>query len=110
MSNFSGTRAVRIRVQTDGVRIRLRHAEGTSEVRCSEVVLAGGALETPRLIRSSRLGKRWRRAGNSLSIHPATKVMAIESAIAGLPVPLHPGAARYYQEVGVDIPARLIAD
>ncbi len=44
------------------------------------------------------------------AIHPATKVMAIESAIAGLPVPLHPGAARYYQEVGVEIPDRLIAE
>lgn len=43
------------------------------------------------------------------AIHPATKVMALEQAIAGLPVPLHPGAARYYQEVGVDIPDRLIA-
>jgi len=43
------------------------------------------------------------------AIHPATKVMAIESAIAGLPLPLHPGALRYYQEVGLDIPERLIA-
>ena len=43
------------------------------------------------------------------AIHPATKVMSIESAIAGLPLPLHPGALRYYQEVGVDVPARLIA-
>ena len=43
------------------------------------------------------------------AIHPATKVMALESAIAGLPVPLHPGAARYYQEAGVTIPDRLIA-
>ncbi|BFM49053.1 TAXI family TRAP transporter solute-binding subunit [Marinomonas sp. THO17] len=44
------------------------------------------------------------------AIHKATSVMAIEKAIAGLPVPLHPGAARYYREVGLDIPARLIAD
>lgn len=43
------------------------------------------------------------------AIHPATKAMAIESAIAGLPLPLHPGAVRYYQEVGIDIPERLIA-
>jgi len=43
------------------------------------------------------------------AIHPATKAMALENAIAGLPLPLHPGAARYYQEVGVEIPARLIA-
>jgi TRAP transporter TAXI family solute receptor len=44
------------------------------------------------------------------AIHPATKAMAIERAIAGLPLPLHPGAARYYQEVGIDIPERLIAN
>jgi uncharacterized protein len=43
------------------------------------------------------------------AIHGATKAMAIEKAIAGLPLPLHPGAARYYQEVGIKIPARLLA-
>ncbi|MEL6641655.1 MAG: TAXI family TRAP transporter solute-binding subunit [Pseudomonadota bacterium] len=44
------------------------------------------------------------------AIHPATKAMAIEKAIAGLPLPLHPGAAKYYQEVGIEIPERLIAN
>lgn len=44
------------------------------------------------------------------AIHPATKAMMIEAAIGGLPLPLHPGAARYYQEVGIEIPAHLIAD
>ena len=43
------------------------------------------------------------------AIHGATKAMAVEKAIAGLPIPLHPGAARYYREVGIKIPARLIA-
>lgn len=43
------------------------------------------------------------------AIHPATKAMALEAAIAGLPVPLHPGAARFYQEQGIEIPERLIA-
>jgi len=43
------------------------------------------------------------------AIHGATKAMAIEKAIAGLPMPLHPGAAKYYQEVGITIPARLLA-
>jgi len=43
------------------------------------------------------------------AIHPATKVMAVEQAMAGLPVPLHPGAAKYYKEVGLDIPSHLIA-
>lgn len=43
------------------------------------------------------------------AIHKATAVMAIEKAIAGLPMPLHPGAARYYKEQGINIPAHLIA-
>ena len=43
------------------------------------------------------------------AIHPATKAMAVEKAIAGLPLPLHPGAAKYYAEIGMAIPERLIA-
>ena len=43
------------------------------------------------------------------SIHPATKAMALEKAMAGLPAPLHPGAARFYSEMGLDIPENLIA-
>jgi len=38
------------------------------------------------------------------------KAMAVEAAMAGLPAPLHPGAARYYTEVGLDIPANLVAE
>lgn len=44
------------------------------------------------------------------AIHSATKVMAIEKALAGLPMPLHPGALKYFREVGLNIPARLIID
>lgn len=43
------------------------------------------------------------------AIHPATKAMAVEKAMAGLPVPLHPGSARYYKEMGLEIPERLMA-
>jgi len=43
------------------------------------------------------------------AIHKATKAMDVKKAMAGLPVPLHPGAARYYQEVGLEIPERLMA-
>jgi TRAP transporter TAXI family solute receptor len=43
------------------------------------------------------------------AIHPATKAMALDQAIAGLPVPLHPGAAKYYKEQGINVPDRLIA-
>jgi TRAP transporter TAXI family solute receptor len=41
------------------------------------------------------------------SIHAATKDMALEKAIAGLPLPLHPGAARFYEEQGIAIPDKL---
>lgn len=44
------------------------------------------------------------------AIHGATKAMAIEKAISGLPMPLHAGALKYYQEVGIKIPAHLIAN
>lgn len=43
------------------------------------------------------------------SIHPATKAMSLEVALAGLPAPLHPGAQRFYEEHGVTIPEHLIA-
>lgn len=43
-------------------------------------------------------------------IHPATETMALDKAIAGLLVPLHPGAARFYREQGIDIPDHLIAE
>jgi len=41
------------------------------------------------------------------NIHAATRDMALEKAIAGLPLPLHPGAARFYEEQGMEIPERL---
>lgn len=43
------------------------------------------------------------------SVHKATLAMSLQKAIDGLPVPLHPGAAKYYKEMGLKIPARLIA-
>lgn len=41
------------------------------------------------------------------AIHPAAEVVNIDAALAGLPVPLHPGAIRYFEEVGVTVPDRL---
>ncbi len=35
------------------------------------------------------------------NIHKATKAMSLERATAGLPVPLHPGAAKFYKEKGI---------
>ena len=41
------------------------------------------------------------------NIHPVTQHMALDRALAGLPLPLHPGALRYYEEQGLDIPDQL---
>lgn len=43
------------------------------------------------------------------AIHKATKAMSKEKALAGLPLPLHPGALKYYREAGLTIPDQLIA-
>ena len=43
------------------------------------------------------------------AIHPATKEMSLQTALAGLPAPLHPGAERYFREAGLTIPDHLIA-
>ncbi len=42
-----------------------------------------------------------------VNIHRATSAMSLEAALAGLPVPLHPGALRYFEEAGLEIPDRL---
>jgi TRAP transporter TAXI family solute receptor len=44
------------------------------------------------------------------AIHKATDAMALDKAITGLPMPLHPGAARYFKEAGLSLPAQLLAD
>jgi len=41
------------------------------------------------------------------NIHAATNDMALDKAIGGLPVPLHPGALRFYEEQGIEVPDRL---
>ncbi|WMS42909.1 TAXI family TRAP transporter solute-binding subunit [Acuticoccus sp. MNP-M23] len=41
------------------------------------------------------------------AIHPATKAMSPETATAGLPLKLHPGALRYFEEAGVPVADRL---
>lgn len=42
------------------------------------------------------------------AIHKATNAMDVNNSMAGLPVPLHPGALKYYKEVGLEIPAHLM--
>jgi len=41
--------------------------------------------------------------------HKATNVMSLQNAMTGLSMPLHPGAIKYYREMGLEIPPQLIA-
>ena len=41
------------------------------------------------------------------AIHPAANQTTVEFALDATPVPLHPGAIRYYEEIGAEIPDRL---
>jgi len=41
-------------------------------------------------------------------IHGATREMSLPLAVRGLGAPLHPGAIRYYREVGLEIPDNLV--
>ena len=50
----------------------------------------------------------WENLATLQEIHGATKDMRLEIATDGLGAPLHPGAIRYYREVGLEIPERLI--
>ncbi len=52
----------------------------------------------------------WENLAILQEIHGATRDMHMEIAVQGLAAPLHAGALRYYREVGLDIPDRLILD
>ena len=41
------------------------------------------------------------------AVHPAANQTTVAFTLAATPVPLHPGAIRYYEEIGAEIPARL---
>lgn len=41
------------------------------------------------------------------SIHPASNDTTVEFSLTASPIPLHPGAIRYYEEVGATVPDRL---
>jgi len=41
------------------------------------------------------------------AIHPAANDTTVEFSLGSTPIPLHPGAIRYYEEIGASIPANL---
>ena len=49
----------------------------------------------------------WENLPTLQQIHSATRSMRLEEALYGIPVPLHPGALRYYRERAIQIPDNL---
>lgn len=41
------------------------------------------------------------------AVHPAANQTTVEFTLSATPIPLHPGAIRYYEEIGAEIPDRL---
>ena len=41
------------------------------------------------------------------AVHPAANQTTVDFTLAATPIPLHPGALRYYEEIGATIPDRL---
>ncbi|MFZ5481654.1 MAG: GMC family oxidoreductase N-terminal domain-containing protein [Myxococcota bacterium] len=72
---FSRTRATRVRVDGE-VRVEVEGPEGARTLRAGRLAVAAGALGTPAILRANRLGA-WRKAGDALRLHPATKVTAV---------------------------------
>ena len=52
-------------------------------------------------------GSIWENLSSLREIHGATREMALDKALTGIAAPLHPGAARYYEEQGIHVPASL---
>ncbi len=46
----------------------------------------------------------WENVRDLDNVHAKAKLITLETALEGLSVPLHPGAAKYYTEAGLEIP------
>ena len=50
----------------------------------------------------------WEKRDEWEGVHDATRDVTLENALSGVPIPLHAGAYRYYEEQGIDIPPELV--
>ena len=47
----------------------------------------------------------WENVSDLHKVHPKAALITLDTALQGLSIPLHPGAAKYYSEQGVEVPA-----
>lgn len=45
-----------------------------------------------------------------IAIHPSAETTTAEFTVSASPVPMHPGAVRYFEEIGIEVPEHLIED
>ena len=43
----------------------------------------------------------WTSLDQLVAAHPAAKAIDLRHALEGMPLPLHPGAQKYYREIGL---------
>jgi hypothetical protein len=46
----------------------------------------------------------WENIEELYKVHAKAKEITLATALDGVSVPVHPGAAKYYQEVGMNVP------
>ena len=70
------TEAVKIDERKDKVLVKIKGADGEQTLTCKTLIISGGAMFTPGLLKRNRLGSRLSQVGKNLKIHPANKVFA----------------------------------
>src|SRR5690606_31155169 len=80
---------------------------GTYERQTADVAAAAGGHSTV-TEREVEAGTAYQRTellvdhlDQLVAAHPAAKGIVVEKALEGMPIPLHPGAERYYREKGL---------
>jgi choline dehydrogenase-like flavoprotein len=78
-TTYTGARARRVTIEGGRVRgvLAATAGGGELEVRCEHLIVACGAIHTPRFLRAQRLGGASGELGRNLAIHPATAARAL---------------------------------
>jgi len=71
------TEVTHIQEDKNAVTLWCKNKEKKQKIKCSKLIIAGGSLSSPILIRKNQIGTSYQQAGTGLTIHPATKVFAM---------------------------------
>ncbi len=80
--------------------------EGTLTIGTPNVILV--AAEMDEQFAYDFLDALYTHIADVIAVHPSANNTTPEFALAATPIPLHPGAVRYYQDNGYEVPDRLM--